>query len=111
MKRPHQISIAGHVLSVRSDEGRAYLEDLARYIEQNLDALAGQQKASPKPKLLLILALQIADELFREKDLHQQFRAQVQRRIETLDAALAEHEKMLAHKAPQNGRQVKQSLK
>lgn len=110
MKRPHQISIAGHLLSIRSDEGPAYLKALANYVEDNLDALAGQAKASPQPKLLLILAMQIADELFREKDLHRQFREQVARRINTLEAALAEHEAMLAQSPPPTAREIKQGL-
>jgi hypothetical protein len=50
--------------------------------------------------------MQLADELFREKDLHQRFRRRVGDRLETLRRALDDHEQRLAalHEQPRGVR-------
>jgi cell division protein ZapA len=40
----------------------------------------------------LLAAMQIADELFREKDLHARFRAKVEARLRALEQSLDQHE-------------------
>jgi cell division protein ZapA len=50
--------------------------------------------------MALLVAMQIADELFREKDLRARLRARVLGRIEALEQALGEHERRLAGGAP-----------
>lgn len=107
MKRLYQVQIAGQQLSIRSEEGELYVNELAQFVEGHVDRLVdGRRSASPQ-RVALLVAMQIADELFRAKDLHRRFRAQVQRRLQELDIALVEHEKMLAPQTPPSARTIK----
>ncbi len=92
MKRPVQIEIAGHRLSIRSDEGPEYVGQLASYVDTHLNELVGNRRGPNLQRAALLVAIQIADELFREKDLHQRFRDQVEAKLEAFEQALAHHE-------------------
>jgi len=62
------IAILGRELRIRSDEPRAHLEALARYVDDRIVQIAGPKKAeAADPSLLLITALQLADEIFKLK--------------------------------------------
>jgi len=90
-----QVEIAGQQLSIRSDEGPEYVQELADYVDGHLRALAGGKRTVSPHRLALLVAIQIADDLFREKDLHQRFRAKVDARLQALEHAMDEHEKVL----------------
>ena len=40
--------------------------------------------------------MQLADDLFRARDLHDRFREQVQGRLDALESALSEHQSLLS---------------
>ncbi len=93
-----QVEIAGQQLSIRSDEGPEYVQELADYVDGHLRALAGGKRTVSPHRMALLVAIQIADDLFREKDLHQRFRAKVDARLQSLERAMDEHEKVLAER-------------
>lgn len=96
MKQSVQVEIAGQKLSIRSDEGPAYVQALADYVDGHLRELVPAGRgAFNLQRVALLVAMQIADELFREKDLHQRLRDQVAARLATLRARLDEHETQL----------------
>ena len=96
MKQSVQVEIGGQSLSVRSDEGPDYVLALAEYVDAQLrDMTTGKRSTSPN-RVALLCAMQIADELFREKDLHARFRAKVEARLRALENALDAHETHLA---------------
>lgn len=65
------LTISGRELRIRSDEPVAHLEALARYVDERLAQIAGPKKVEgADPNLLLITALQLADEVFKLR--HQQ---------------------------------------
>ncbi len=95
MKRTVQVEIAGHRLSIKSDEGEEYVGQLAHYVDAHLRELIGNRRGPNLQRAALLVAIQIADELFREKDLHQRFRSQVAQKIEVFEEALTHHESHL----------------
>lgn len=96
MKQSVSVEIAGQVLSIRSDEGPEYVQELADYVDAHLREIGGGRRSYSLQRVALLVAMQIADELFREKDLRQRYRAKVEARLEGLEAALAAHEADLA---------------
>lgn len=91
MKQSVNVEIAGQVLSIRSDEGPEYVQELAEYVDAHLRELGGSRRSFSLQRVALLVAIQIADELFREKDLAQRYRARVEARLGALEAAFAEH--------------------
>lgn len=67
------LTISGRELRIRSDEPVAHLEALARYVEDRLTQIAGPKKVEgADPNLLLITALQLADEVFKLRNQQQE---------------------------------------
>jgi cell division protein ZapA len=96
VKQTVSIEIAGQVLSIRSDEGPEYVQELADYVDAHLRELGGGRRTFSLQRVALLVAMQIADELFREKDLRQRYRAKVEARLEALEVAIAAHETQLS---------------
>ena len=97
MKQSVEVEIAGQKLVIRTDEGPGYVQELADYVDAQLRSIGGTRRATFNlQRVSLLVAIQLADELFREKDLHRQFRQRMGAKLEALDAALLEHEQRLA---------------
>lgn len=97
MKRSVHVEIAGQRLSIRSDEGPQYVQQLADYVDAQLERLTqGKRASAPNlQRVALLIAIQLADELFRERDLHRRFRARVADKLAALQQALDAHEALL----------------
>lgn len=93
MKQSVEVELAGQRLVIRTDEGPAYVQELAEYVDAQLKQLAGNAGRSTLnvQRIALLVAIAMADELFREKDLHRRFREQITAKLQALDAALGEH--------------------
>ncbi|EDM78920.1 hypothetical protein PPSIR1_03588 [Plesiocystis pacifica SIR-1] len=96
MKQSVSVEIAGQTLSIRSDEGPEYVQELADYVDAHLRELSGGRRTYSVQRMALLVAMQIADELFREKDLRARYRARVEARLESLERVLDEHETQLS---------------
>lgn len=96
MKQSVSVEIAGQTLSIRSDEGPEYVQELADYVDAHLRELSGGRRTYSVQRMALLVAMQIADELFREKDLRARYRARVEARLEALERVLDEHETQLS---------------
>lgn len=92
MKQSVTVEIAGQTLSIRSDEGPEYVQELADYVDAHVRELGGSRRSFSLQRVALLVAIQIADELFREKDLRRRYRARVEARLEALEAAFAAHQ-------------------
>ena len=93
MKQSVEVELAGQRLVIRTDEGPAYVQELAEYVDAQLKQLAGNAGRSTLnvQRIALLVAIALADELFREKDLHRRFREQITAKLQALDVALGEH--------------------
>jgi cell division protein ZapA len=94
VKRSVHVEIAGQRLSIKSDEGPQYVQELADYVDAQLQRLTqGKRASAPNvQRVALLVAIQLADELFRERDLHRRFRAHVADKLAALRQALDAHE-------------------
>ena len=102
MKQSVEVEIAGQKLVIRTDEGPGYVHELADYVDAQLRQLGGDRRATFNlQRVALLVAIQLADELFREKDLHRQFRQRMSAKLDALDDALREHEARL-HTLPES---------
>ena len=100
-KRSVQVEIAGQRLSIRSDEGTQYVQQLADYVDAQIRQLTSGRRGTPSvQRVALLVASQLADELFRERDLHDRFRARVADKLASLREALDAHETQLTAAAP-----------
>ena len=95
MKQSVSVEIAGQTLSIRSDQGPEYVQELADYVDAHLRELSGGRRSFSLQRTALLVAMQIADELFREKDLRQRYRAKVEAQLGELESAIADHERTL----------------
>lgn len=93
MKQSVEVELAGQRLVIRTDEGPAYVQELAEYVDAQLKQLAGNAGRSTLnvQRIALLVAISLADELFREKDLHRCYREQITAKLQALDTALGEH--------------------
>lgn len=92
-KRSVQVEIAGQRLSIRSDEGGQYVQQLADYVDEQIRQLTAGRRGTPSmQRVALLVAIQLADELFRERDLHDRFRSRVTDKLAALREALDVHE-------------------
>ena len=104
MKQSVEVEIAGQKLVIKSDEGPGYVQELADYVDAQLRQIAGGRSTLNLQRIALLVAIQLADELFREKDLHRQFRMRVEGKLAALDLALNDHEaRMDALEEPSTG--------
>lgn len=92
VKQSVQVEIAGQTLSIRTDEGPEYVRALADYVDAHLRELAAGKKATFNlSRMALLVAIQIADELFREKDRNRRLRCAVDEHLATVRERLREH--------------------
>jgi cell division protein ZapA len=59
------IQVLGRELRIRSDEPAEHLEALGRYLDDKVTEIAGRRPDSPDANLLMVAALQLADEIFK----------------------------------------------
>jgi cell division protein ZapA len=96
VKRSVQVEIAGQTLSIKSEEAPEYVRHLADYVDAHLRELSAHGRATfSLQRMALLVAMEIADELFREKDLYERYRRRVESRLDALKVALDEHETRL----------------
>jgi cell division protein ZapA len=62
------VDIAGQQFPIRSSLDEKYVAALAQYVEQKMAAAASSAPASDTVGLAILVALNIADELFRTRD-------------------------------------------
>ena len=76
MKRPITIHIAGQRYLVRSDADESYVQSLAGNVDARVNTLKGARLIATQSDVVLA-ALQLADDLFREKQRQKDFKGRV----------------------------------
>jgi cell division protein ZapA (FtsZ GTPase activity inhibitor) len=89
VKRSAYVTIDGKQIPIRSQAEQAYLDSLAGYVEQRYQEVQTSKPGNPYRQAILA-ALNIADELFKERNEHRELKQVVGRRcrriMELLDA-------------------------
>ncbi|MEZ4454707.1 MAG: cell division protein ZapA [Nannocystaceae bacterium] len=89
--RSVEVEVAGQRLTIRSDQGPEYVAELAAYVDAQIREIVGERRPSSLQRVIVLVAMQLADELFRERDLSRRMRERVLGRIAALEEAVAAH--------------------
>jgi cell division protein ZapA (FtsZ GTPase activity inhibitor) len=84
-----ELTLLGQTLTIRTDAGPDYVRSLARYVEGRV-ADAARSGVKDPWKAMALAALDIADELFREREGAARREGDVDARLQTLLALLDE---------------------
>jgi cell division protein ZapA (FtsZ GTPase activity inhibitor) len=94
MKRKVDVTLLGQQFAVRSDRDEAYVHALANFVGKKFEEMKRQARAASAQQLTLLVALNLADELFQTVERQAASRLEVRRRtealVEKLNAAMAD---------------------
>lgn len=65
MSETRVIQLMGRELRLRTDEPSERLQELARYVDDKVAGIIGKRPDGADPHLLMVAALQLADEIFK----------------------------------------------
>jgi cell division protein ZapA len=65
LKKRFDLHVLGHEVSVLSDAGNEHVANVVRYVNSKADEIDKTSKNVPAEKAAILVALNIADELFR----------------------------------------------
>lgn len=88
MKQSVEVTIAGQRYVLKSDGSGEHLRALAAYVNGKMDEIRAVTKSLSPERLAVLAALNIADELLREREEGRTLRAEVRRRTQHLLAWL-----------------------
>lgn len=94
VKRKVEVSLLGRNFTIKSDKDEAYLHQVATFVNRKFDEIRHQTRTSTTHDLALLVALNLADELFQSEERAHSSRVDLRRRserlLQSLDAALSE---------------------
>ncbi len=88
MKRSVAVSIAGQHYTIKSDAEEAYVQSLARLVDDKVREVQRGAKTAPLEAVTMLAALQLADELVRERSRRADLRRRVREHSRNLRAWL-----------------------
>ncbi len=77
MKNPVAVNIGGHRYTLRSDEEERVVREMAAHVDRHLRELQKQTRAADTQSLAILTALQITEELWKERREHAELRRKV----------------------------------
>lgn len=77
MKNAVAVNIAGHRFTLRSDEDERLVREMAAHVDRRLRELQKQTRAADTQSLAILTALQVTEELWRERRAHAETRKRV----------------------------------
>ncbi len=88
------VHIAGQRLSLRTDREDAFLQHIADYVGSLVEGLQSAAPQVPPQQVYLLVALQLADELYAERERLQDVYQEIERRsghiLDVVDAELGQ---------------------
>jgi cell division protein ZapA len=92
MSGPVKVQIFGQTYSIQGDLEAAYVQKLARYVDEKMDAIARATSTVDTQKIAVLAALAIADELHNMRaersDHEEMLREQAERCLTLVERAL-----------------------
>jgi cell division protein ZapA len=77
MRSPVSVSIGGHRYTLRSDEDERMVREMASHVDKHLRDLQKQTRAADTQSLAILTALQITEELWKERKRHADLKKKV----------------------------------
>src|SRR3990170_4454454 len=90
MSRVVTVEIAGQRYPIRSSLDERYVAELSAYVEQKMRTASDASPASDTLSLAVLVALNIADEYFRARDLQSQAHGELNERTMRLERIVDE---------------------
>jgi len=91
MTKSIEVDVYGQKLALRPIEGDGYADELARYVEGQMQIITRGATATTPLKVAILAAMNIADQLFRQERRRQAGEAEVERRAEGLLECIDSH--------------------
>ena len=92
MTKTIEVEVFGHRFSLQGEGDEAYFHELAEYVDTQMRTLAKQTKTSTPTKLAILAAINVTDELFRQRRHRESGETEMERRaqllVERIDAHL-----------------------
>ena len=86
------VRVFNQELRIRTDESPEYVREVARYVDTKIYEVVNSASATSPTKAVMLAALNITDELFREREKLRQLSEKVQQQSELLQKRIAEIE-------------------
>jgi cell division protein ZapA len=84
MKRPVTVQIAGQRYTLRSDAHEDVVREIASFVDRRLKQVQRQTRAVDTQSLAILAALQIAEELFAEREAARALRKRIREKSRSL---------------------------
>jgi cell division protein ZapA len=91
MKRSISISIAGQKYTIKSDAEESYVHSLADLVDEKIKQVQRGAKTASRDAVAVLAALQIADDLVRERNGRAELRRRVREKSRAIRALIATH--------------------
>ena len=89
VKRSVTVEVAGLKFTLKTDADEAYVKSLARFVTEKMDEVRAATRTVATHNLALLAAMNIADDLFRNRRMAKEFRQRVREKsrsvLEILD--------------------------
>lgn len=94
VKRKVEVSLLGKRFTVRSEKDEAYLHAISNFVTRRFEELQHASRMQSTHDVALLVALNLADELFQAEERHAKSRSEVrsrtERMLEHIETAMAE---------------------
>lgn len=84
MKNPVEVKIMGHKLQIRSESDEVYIEEVAKYVDKKVEDILSKTKSVASTQVVILAAMNIADEFLRYKQKNSQKNEDVAKKIESM---------------------------
>jgi cell division protein ZapA len=84
VKRQVKVDVAGQTFTLKTDADEDYVRSLAKYVDKKIAETKGTARTVATQSLVILAALQLADELFQSRQRDQDFRKTVRTRSQRL---------------------------
>lgn len=87
-----EVDVFGQRLALQGDADEHYVNELAQYVEGQMNSIAGNLTTSTPTKVAILAAINIADQLFKQESRRQAGEAEIERRatglLECIDSQI-----------------------
>jgi len=95
VERLIEVNIFGHDYTVKTDADTEYIQEIARYVDEKMGEIVKNTKTVSTLNTAILAALNIADDLFKEKEKREELLTEVENRseeiVKTIDTQLKQY--------------------
>ena len=91
MARLVEVTIGNAQYTVKTDADEAHIQAIARYVNSKIEEIQSKTRSVSTINVVILAALNTADELFRERDKNQRLVEEIEDRSRDLIARIEKH--------------------